>query len=269
MSTKIKKQKNGHAKYSPSASHRWLECPGSVELSAKCPVPPETPQAKEGTDAHTCLETMLKNGIERQLSTERFLAEKYPLQMVTHAAWAAREIWKLTPKGATLLAETRAELFHIDEEMHGTSDAVIMTDFDLLHVVDYKHGRMPVEVEHNPQLIAYAIGVAHKFDYNFERVKCTVIQPRAGHGSGPVRTWATTIETLFEWADRFKQGIRLSKKKHAPFKAGEHCFFCPAKNICLEYSPEATGSVRSRFAGPKSPEEKRKQLLLDFGGKKD
>ncbi len=202
-----------------------------------------------------CVETFLKNGIEKQMSTERFLLNKYPMQMVKHAAWAAEAIWKLTPRGATLLAETRSELFHIDKEMHGTSDAVIMVDFGALHVIDFKYGKMPVDVEDNTQMIAYAIGIAHQFDYNFNSVICTVIQPRANHGHGPIRSWTTTIDNLLVWADRFKKGVALSKSKAAPFSAGEHCFFCPAKSGCLEYTPEAVGSMRARFVTPRSQEE--------------
>ncbi len=261
MSTKVK----SHAKYSPSSSHRWLECPASVELSALLPAAPDTAASREGTDAHTCLEIFLKNGIEKQLSTERFLVEKYPLQMVIHAAWAAKEIWKLTPQGALLLAETRSELFHIDAEMHGTTDASIVDHFGTLQIIDFKYGRMPVEVEENTQMIAYAIGIAHKFDYNFADVVCTVIQPRANHVAGPVRSWKLTIDSLLQWSGRFKLGVALTKHPEAPFKSGEHCFFCPAKPTCIEYTPEATGSVRSRFVTQASPEKRRAQMLVDFG----
>jgi hypothetical protein len=256
--------KKSHAKYAPSTLHRVMECPGSVELSAPFPNE-ESAAAKHGTDGHTCLDMLLKNGPNKQLATERFLREKYPAQMVIHAAWAAKEIWKRTPKGAQLLSETKSECFHIDPHLHGTTDAVIIEDFGTLHVIDYKYGVMPVEVEDNPQILAYAIGIAHQHDYNFDRVICTIIQPRANHGHGPVRSWVTSIENLLAWAHRFKKGIQAAKHPEAPFKAGEHCFFCPAKEVCLEYSPEATGSIRSRFITPPSPEAKRKQMLLDFG----
>jgi hypothetical protein len=260
------KEKNTHAKYSPSASHRWLECPGSVELAALCPPSPETPQAKQGTEAHLCLEMFLKNGQEKMLSTGVFLREQgHPVEMVVHAESAARAIWKFTPKGAELLAETRSELFHIDKEMHGTTDATIIEHFSTLHVIDFKYGKFPVEAENNSQMMAYAIGLAHKFDYNFEQVICTIIQPRAYHEKGPVRSWFTTIENLLEWNERFKKGVKLAKRKDAPFKSGEHCFFCPAKKECFVYTPDDTKSVRSKFFTPKSPEAKRKQLLLDFG----
>lgn len=257
---------NSHAKYSPSASKRWLVCPGSVELSRLYPEQPEGAAAREGTEAHTCLELLLKNGVHKMLSTEAFLRNHHPTAMVLDASWAAQEIWKLKPKNATLLAETRSELFHIDPEMHGTSDAVIYEDFGLLHVIDFKYGRMPVDVHQNPQLIAYAIGVAHRFDYNFSHVICTVIQPRANHGQGPVRSWETTIPVILEWADKFKLGIQLAKSRTPPFQSGEHCFFCPAKPGCVVYRQEDMASMKSKFVTPKSQKEIEKEVRLLFKG---
>lgn len=258
---------SNHAKFSPSSSHRWLACPGSISLSEQCPDPPESAAALEGTQAHECLELILKNGPEKKLATERLLREKYPLQMVVHAALSAVSIWQLKRKylsSALLLAETRSELFHIDRDMHGTSDAVIIEDFGTLQVIDYKYGRMPVEVEENPQLIAYAIGIAHQHEYNFSEIICTVIQPRANHPDGPIRSWSTTAENLFEWSDRFRKGIRLAKHQDPPFASGEHCIFCPAKGICKSYDPSKVSSTKSRFITRATESDRKKQLHLDF-----
>ena len=50
---------NGHALYSPSSAHRWLECFGSVALTKYIP-DVMSPYALEGSAAHTlakiCLE---------------------------------------------------------------------------------------------------------------------------------------------------------------------------------------------------------------------
>lgn len=255
-----------HAKYPPSSAKRLVECPGSIELSAKCPEPPEGEAAKEGTATHGCLEIYLKNGDGKLLTTTGFLREQgHPAQRIVLAEQAARAIWRMRPKGATLQAETKISLAHIDKDMWGTADAIIMEDFGRLHVIDYKNGRMPVEHVENPQLIAYGIGAAHPHDYNFSDVVLTVIQPRAVHAQGVVRSWQTSIDVLHQWSDRFKHAIQLSKKKSAPFKSGEWCFYCPAKGVCKTYVPESEGERRSRFITQKSPEQIRKQLLLDFG----
>ena len=45
-----------HAKLSPSAASRWINCPGSVALCATLPKPPSTFYADEGTSAHALAE---------------------------------------------------------------------------------------------------------------------------------------------------------------------------------------------------------------------
>jgi hypothetical protein len=199
------------------------------------------------------------------LSTGRFLCGTHPIERIKRAESAARSIWKMTPKGASLLSETKSSLDHLHHDMHGTADAVILQHFGILYVIDYKNGKMPVEVEDNPQLIFYALGIAHKWDYNFEGVVLVVIQPLANHAAGPVRSWPMTIEALKEWGAKFKAGVKAAEKKNAPFAAGEHCFFCAAKTICKTYSPSAVSSVRSKFFKPKTPEQIKLQLNIDFG----
>ena len=48
-----------HAKLSPSAAARWINCPGSIRLSEKVPPPPSSDYADEGTLAHAVAETKL------------------------------------------------------------------------------------------------------------------------------------------------------------------------------------------------------------------
>ena len=57
-----------HAVLSPSASHRWLACPGSIEANRDKPYE-ENKYAIEGTTAHALLEASLILGV----SPEYFL----------------------------------------------------------------------------------------------------------------------------------------------------------------------------------------------------
>ncbi len=261
----MKPIKKAHAKFSPSAAHRWMACPGSIVLSNQCPPPKESPAAIEGTNAHTCLEYFLKAGIKKANRAETFLSKKFPIEMVKHAFASALLIWKAAPKGAEILAETKALMPHISDHFYGTTDASIVSHFGVLEIIDFKYGRMPVEAENNPQLIAYAIGIAHKYDYNFSSVVCTIIQPRAVHEDGPVRSWAAPIETLFEWTEKFKAAIKKTRAFMPELSPGEHCYFCPAKTICPEYSKDDMKSIKSKFIRPLTGEARLEKILLDYG----
>jgi hypothetical protein len=257
----------GHSKFSASSAYRWLTCAGSVKLCERVETKRESASAIEGTLGHEPLEAILKNGPHKLLATEEFLRKKYDIEMVIHASNAAKHIWKIAPKDAEVLSEEKVILAHIDADFGGTFDASIVEHFGTLDIFDYKFGKhIPVEVEANEQMLAYAVGKAHQYDYNFERVRMTIIQPRAHHLQGPIRTWVTPIETLFKWNEIFKAGIKAAKKKNAPLKAGDHCFFCDAKKICPAFkaNPDAMKGMRAMFARPRTAEQMKEQNALDF-----
>lgn len=254
-----------HAKFSASNAYRWLACPGSIGLCEKAPPEKESPAALEGTLTHECLEGYLKNGHGKMLTTGQFLRGKHPMERIVRAEIAAKAIWNMAPKGSQILSETKSSLAHIHPDMYGTADAVIVEDFGTLHVIDYKNGRMPVEVKNNPQLIFYALGIAHQYDYNFEEIGLVVIQPLANHPEGPNRKWVVEADRIRDWEMTFRKGVLAASKKNAPFNAGEHCFFCPAKSICKAYTPDAIRSMRAKFVKPKTLEQRKNQLALDFG----
>jgi hypothetical protein len=56
----IEHSKRKHSKFAASSAKRWLNCPGSVRLSEKAPPQFESIYAKEGTDAHECLEFLVR-----------------------------------------------------------------------------------------------------------------------------------------------------------------------------------------------------------------
>ncbi|MGC7974558.1 DUF2800 domain-containing protein, partial [Salmonella enterica] len=56
---------------------------------------------------------------------------------------------------ARVFFELRVNAPDIHEELWGTSDVVILAG-DILHIVDFKFGRLPVHAKDNPQLKIYA-----------------------------------------------------------------------------------------------------------------
>lgn len=233
-----------HAKFSASSSDRWMSCPGSIALIAKAPPEPESEYAAEGTLAHEVLEKFLTS--KRPYSESFLLKGKYPEEMIEYAFQAFKEIEARKPKHAVLLAETKCDLSFLYPDTFGTADAVIVEDFGTLHVIDYKYGGgvivSPIE---NSQLIFYALGVAHLYDYNFQEVNLIIIQPRAGHEV--VREWPISINDLMSWRDKFTDGIKAALKPDAPLASGSWCKFCPASSICPEISKGALAQAQIDF----------------------
>lgn len=219
-----------HSKFAASASERWLNCSGSVEL---CEGLPEKSSiwAEEGTRAHECLEdflTQLIKGGNIYLESASF-----PRDMKDHCRKAAIFIYTLylSLPDAEILVETRIFLDFIHKEMFGTFDSGIIDLFGTLHVIDFKFGAgIPVSVKENLQMIFYAIGLAHRYKWNFKRVRMWIIQPRIKGYDGPT-FWEITTEELMGYIEIFQAGVK--RVENTPiFKEGSWCHWCKAKSIC-------------------------------------
>lgn len=246
----MKLEPKKHATFSASGASRWLKCPGSIQLSDMVPPEPESRFAAEGTVAHEVLETLLKNNVP--YTAARALKRKHGDVMVNHAFSAYNKIMELHAEAcdAELLCETKVDLTFVGPDMFGTVDAAVVDLYGVLTVIDFKYGAgIPVDPEHNPQLIYYALGLAHKYEYNFRFVRIVIIQPRAPHKRGPYREWFISIDELQKWEAVFRDGVARASGPNPKLASGDHCRFCPAKTLCPEYEP---GSRRyTRPADPK------------------
>jgi hypothetical protein len=226
-----------HSKFSASGAERWFNCPGSVQLSEGLP-DTSSVYAEEGTRAHELLEAYLRcelsgnDGADVEIASQ--IARKESMQMVPYVADASDFIagrWRARP-GSDLLVETRIILDWIHPEMFGTYDAAVVEQFGMLEVFDFKYGQGHiVSPTNNLQLLFYAIGLAHKYDWNFERVRMTIVQPRAKGYSEPV-FWELPIKHVKSHANRFKEAVERVESHPTELKEGSHCHWCKAKKIC-------------------------------------
>ena len=244
-----------HSKYSASSADRWTHCPASVALIEEAPEPPSSPYAEEGTLAHECLEAFLTNGegeIETTIMQLQADVPYYTMDMIEHAQEAAHHIWKKLKEqspNAKLFCETKFKLDFIHPDFGGTADAVIVDPYGKLVVYDFKYGAgVPVDAKNNKQMITYGLGAAHLHDYDFTEVELVIIQPRAEHRDGPIRSHTMTIDELVEYRDLFSKAIEACEDPMAPFNASpKACRFCPAKVICPEISNRAMAQAKIDF----------------------
>jgi hypothetical protein len=236
-----------HSTIGASSAYRWFACPGSVQLSKVAPKQEPSIFAAEGTAAHELAEVCLKKGLNASV----FIGREFNKFEVTKEMSEAVQVYldavrAANTKGTFLMVEHKFQLDWIDKAAFGTNDAMIAEPYGTLHVFDYKHGvGVPVDAVGNEQLLYYALGGARTGDYT--TVKMTIVQPRARHKDGPIRTWEIPIAELYSWENRLRDAIAATKLETPVFKAGDHCKFCPASTICETYAKRIQDLIPAMF----------------------
>lgn len=218
-----------HSKFSASGAERWINCSGSVALSEGVPSK-DSIWSIEGTKAHEVLELILKSYIDG--FGER--VQNFTEEMVSFGTHAATFIFNLHKKlvYSEILVETRISLPFIHAEMFGTFDGAVLDHFGTLHVFDYKYGAgHAVSPKENLQMIFYGMGLAHKYDWNFKKIRLWIIQPRIKGYDGPT-FWEISIEEMKFYVDVFKKAVYRVNKFPDKYTEGSWCHWCSAKGIC-------------------------------------
>lgn len=235
-----KEEKKAHSPFSASGAERWFVCPGSVELSKPLP-DKDSPWSLEGTRAHGVLERIMVSAIAQEATAvEKVFAPKtFPIEMIRYGQLAANVILKVHARAvdSDIQVENRVYLDFIHKEMFGTYDGAVLDYFGTLHVFDYKYGAGHlVTPKENLQMIFYGIGLAHKFGWNFKRVRLWIIQPRIRGYDGP-QFWEIPTAELRRYVSQFEEAVDQVLTRPDLFVEGAHCHWCKAKAIC----PEKTG----------------------------
>lgn len=246
-----------HALFSASGSERWLNCPGSINLSKD--LPDKTSKwALEGTRAHELLETWLEHHIKKGKDKSFKIPNIYPRDMVLAVKKGVNFILDHWDEDAEELEiEKKVSLTHIHENMFGTTDISIISYFDRLKVYDYKHGAGHiVEVSEqgtygnimiNTQLAFYALATAHEYNYDFKDVEIGVIQPRAHHKLGPIRSEVFSMKDLKTYEYIFKKGVERCLKPTPKLNVGPWCNWCKAFDVCPKQVEKRTGKIKEMF----------------------
>lgn len=239
---------SNHALYSPSASERWIRCPGSVRLSRDIPRV-ESEAAIVGTNHHTLLEHRLKGlPVTKELKAQINYTREMGRRIGDVITIIDNDISKVkNKKNLDFGAEVKSDCSElVNADMWGTSDVVIAEVCNTLHVQDYKNGTHIVNARENSQGLAYVLGIAHKFDYMFESYKFSILQPTST-GRIMQRSWEFGFDRLMKQKEIFRSAIALSKKRNAPLQAGAWCWFCPASKTCPLKKEQRWAEVRNDF----------------------
>ena len=249
-----------HARLSPSASHRWINCPGSVHLAEQCPPQGGSTYTAEGTEAHALAELKLRkfneegasDSFDKQLDKARNEFEYYCGEMEEATDFYFDIVTEKLIQGgpdAELMIEQRFSLDKWVPESFGSADAVIIAG-NTIEVCDLKYGKgVKVDAVGNPQLRLYGLGAAELFGdlYDFDTVRVTIIQPRLDH----VSTEEISLADLRDWAENWvAPAAKLAMSNTDEVHCGDWCQFCPAKAICRERAEANLELARHDFKKP-------------------
>jgi len=219
--------------------------------------------AREGTFAHAVAAYILTTDKTPKAESEftfmdhdEEIVGKITEEMLEHVQLYVNHIRQHGQKGV-IKVEQRVDLSSlVRDAMFGTCDALIVKSDELV-ISDFKYGYYPVhlvnldllltggELSHiNSQLLYYAAGAAHEYEWKHKRIVLEIIQPRCMEVSS-IQSVLIGRKQLRNWAENdLWKAAHLATSENAPLAAGDWCRFCPALPVC----PEARRTVQDLAA---------------------
>lgn len=260
----------GHSLWSASSTAPNVACPGRLALIDGLPQEKENPAAAWGTACHQLSEDCLLNGgdaVERIGQTIKTKEHEFEVddEMADCAQTYVNYVRKQGEGADWVKIEQHFTLADIDPpfDAGGTADAVILRG-RMLEVIDLKGGRgVVVEATGNMQLRTYALGaMLANPGVEVETIMVTIVQPRADHKDGRIRSETFHVADLIEWTADLKVAMGRSLAAMLDYRrvpgvyrwnetylsAGNHCKFCPAAGFCPALAKNAMDAAQAWFS---------------------
>ena len=254
-----------HARLSGSNAHRWMRCPGSVNLEAKCPKG-SSEFAREGTAAHALAAECLTKNLEpaSQVGVTLELGERdgtfeVNADMAEHVAKYVGQVREWAEEGH-LLVEQSVPIDHLtgEEDAESTADCIVISaDGRHFRIADLKFGKgVEVLAESNEQLMIYALGaleIIRTMGWEPTEATLAICQPRV---SSEPSEWRISVKDLEAFGRRVLDAANAVDLPDAPLAAGDkQCKFCNAKAICPALASKALETIAGEFPDLTEPLE--------------
>jgi hypothetical protein len=253
-----------HARLGASSSSIWLNCTKAGELFGTEADTPrkDTVYTLEGTCAHEVAEKALTE----HKPASAYVGQKFDgwlvdEDMADHVQTYVDHCLSLTT-GKQYSVELQVTLNSLwpegkaPEDLFGTCDFTALVE-DTLFVRDLKYGAgVLVEVFQNSQLMYYGLGaylaareILSKAELRKIRyVNMGIVQPRAVHPDGPVRSYVIPVVDLLVFAtNKIKQTVEDIHAGRTSYKTGDHCRWCPIAGRCPALRERAMAVARTSF----------------------
>lgn len=245
-----------HATWSASATARNWQCSGAIALALQNPKPEiESEASAWGTACHQLAEKCFRTGKDadefigtteqtkqRKIEVDEEVAETTQVY-VDYVRSRIQQYRDETGEEPFVRHEQSLPLDKLGGpfDAGGTGDTVMyFPRWRLIEVVDLKGGRGLVEAADNKQLRTYGLGsLLANPGLNVDKVMTTIVQPRAPHKNGRIRSETFHVADLVEWTAELLERMKLSKRaleefEVTPFAAWwskwltpGNCKFCP------------------------------------------
>jgi len=275
-----------HAKYSPSSSNIWVNCPHAMTIIEKLPAGETNDAAEEGTKMHDEMERFLKNHTinffnkKKKPSYEEFVKKLNTRKeallkrgKLTHNLYKSMsglydliedemgELPKKKTKGGDVLALPLLSFY--EERLHmktilkkdcwGTGDITFLTKHALF-ICDYKFGRIAVSPG-SLQLRLYTVGAVRSLFKNFfkefpevDTIYNVIIQPRLHATPQYVAYSIPKFLKMEKEISRKASRNLLPKEKRKPV-IGDWCYpYARCREFCTKWQRQNNRKINEAFA---------------------
>jgi Protein of unknown function (DUF2800) len=263
-----------HATWAASATARNIVCAGAIAMNELIDAQ-ENEAAAWGTACHQIAEACIREEYNAGASLnvaikvgkfEFIVDEDMAFCAQDYVDYCADEV-KKEPCKFWIEENFSLKALEPPYDAGGTGDFILYRPASWhLKVIDLKGGRgVVVEATGNPQMRTYAIGalLAHP-ELDVETVEVAIVQPRAPHKDGRIRTETFHVADLLEWTSDLLVHMRRSRAAYDAFQTlppnsrlafeawseawltTGQCTFCDAKSICVKYKREALATIPAK-----------------------
>lgn len=235
-----------HSVNGPSSFSRRRSCSASMQMELDIK-DSESVYAAEGSAAHALGEECLKTGknpadfVDKKFGEFTFPDGKVEEFFVDGDMIEAVQVYvdHCRPLiNENTMIEQKLDLPFLGPDEHsktgyvrGTADFISLVG-NVLHVVDYKHGKgVVVDVVENIQGLSYAMGAANLFeDKKWDTLRITIVQPRAFGKS--IKAWDASRDDILDYKMDFSEAALKTFMKDVEVTPSIDCRFCKALPFC-------------------------------------
>ena len=248
----------------PSSAHRWMRCAYSAFAEGLLPRS-SSPAAEIGTRTHAAAAARLYDALKAAFPDADITAppaidggaptgdiyedcvDCYVKSVIEYIA-ATEEIVDRAGIEERLVKHANGV------EIWGTPDCWVYTRTKRLYIFDLKTGEVEVQAHNNEQLRLYATMARAAKGLHAMSFELVIIQPRIPNHIKSERLDYSALAEFTHVAGMCANAAVLAKTD-TPRQAGDHCRYCPARDLCFENNALARALDAAFVANVKSFDE--------------